>query len=140
MLQAVAVREPGVEVGVGVGPDAKGTRGCMSRVCNRERIVWAKLAGYRPWPARMIGDAEREEDPFFQQADGHKRAEDDTLVCFFGSNDLAWVVRKKAIKPWKAGLQQGYENARQKDKTFRFALAQVQQYVDDKTLRRQVRE
>lgn len=78
-------------------------RTCMSRVCARERIVWAKLSGYKHWPARIIPDKLRASSLDYQQADSYKKQTDDTLVVFFGTNDLAWVNAKRAVVPWKKG-------------------------------------
>jgi len=108
---------------------------CMSRVCTAERIIWAKLSGYRPWPARIISDSEREDDEgdFYEQADAFKRPEQDTLVIFFGTNDLAWLSKDKAIRPWKYGLRHDYQNMKTSSKAFRFAIKEVKKHCSEKS-------
>lgn len=73
------------------------------------RVVWAKLAGYSPWPARVIPENLRNSLEAYVQADGARRSNDDTLVHFFGTDDLAWVNEEKAILPWSIGLQLSYD-------------------------------
>jgi len=83
-------------------------RTCMSRICNREGIVWAKLSSYKHWPARIITEELRATHSDYKMADSYKKDTDDTLVCFFGTNDLSWVNAEKAVVPWKKGLSLSY--------------------------------
>lgn len=107
--------------------------GSMSRVCNREGVVWAKVVGYRPWPARIIADAEYDAQPTLHKADKYRLQEDDTLVVFFGSKDISWLQHEKAITPWKAGLKRRYHTHPSKTKAFRRALREVCAYCSSKS-------
>ncbi len=100
----------------------------MSRICNREGIVWARLTGYRPWPARIISDNERLSEPTFGQADKYRTKEDDTLVFFFGTNDIAWLRRKKDIYYWKAGLNKNFHKTTMRNTLFEKSLDEVRAY------------
>lgn len=107
-------------------------RTCVSRICARERIVWAKLAGYKHWPARIIPDHLRASNPDYQQADPFKGKTDDTLVYFFGTHDLAWVSSKIALTPWKKGRQLRHHRPRfTSQKTKKKHLAQFEAAVGE---------
>jgi len=108
-------------------------RTCLSRVCNREGIVWAKLCGFPHWPARIISESEREEEASFTVADKSKRPADDTLVYFFGTRNVAWVASDKALRAWKSGMRKQFEKKVNRDKKeFRKALTEVRKYCRDK--------
>lgn len=93
----------------------------MSRICNRERILWAKVSGYRHWPARIV-DALGEGD------------DDEVLVEFFGTFEVAWLSRTKATRPWKMGLKKKYNKAPKTQKMFHRAIAQVAELCESKRL------
>lgn len=107
-------------------------RSCASRVYARERIVWAKLAGYKHWPARIIPDKLRASNPNYRQADSHRRKCDDTLVHFFGTDDLAWVNGKKAVVAWEEGMHLRYHRlkvtSKNDSKQFIAAVDQVENF------------
>jgi len=62
-----------------------------------------------------------------------KRPEQDTLVIFFGTNDLAWLSKDKAIRPWKYGLRHDYQNMKTSSKAFRFAIKEVKKHCSEKS-------
>eukprot|EP00171_Calliarthron_tuberculosum_P008568 IDg8568t1 len=102
-------------------------QGCMSRVCNREGIVWAKISGYRHWPAQIVDpSSQRATSLSFQNAKSYKQETDDTLVTFFGTHDVAWLRKDKAIRPWKAGLKRRFHIVPKRKKSFHAALLEVQ--------------
>lgn len=101
-------------------------RGCMSRVCNREGIVWVKMYGYRPWPAQIVDPkTSKTNSPSFKAARIYKQENDDTLVTFFGTHEVAWVRKEKAIRPWKAGLNRRFHVVPKRKKSFHMALREV---------------
>lgn len=112
-------------------PNKKRTR--LSRACARERIVWAKLAGYKHWPARIIPEHLRASNPDYQQADSYKWKSENALVHFFGRNDLAWVNGKKAVVPWKKGKYLRYHrtkfSSKKNSKQFQVAVDEVRKYA-----------
>lgn len=105
----------------------------MSRICNRENVVWAKVRGYRPWPARIVDETEREQEPTYKLADEYREQGDDVLVRFFGTNEIAWVTREKAITTWKSGLNLNYHNRGTPGKLFKKGLAEVRQLCSERS-------
>jgi len=83
-------------------------RSYMKYAITTERIVWAKVTGYKHWPARIVPDSIRKSYDDYKQADEFMKDTDDTLVFFFGTSQIAWVQRKKAIVGWKEGVSSGY--------------------------------
>lgn len=109
-------------------------RTCMSRICNREGIVWAKVYGHPAWPARLVEAKESQVEPRYRLADEHKQEGEDTLVTFFGTSEIAWVARAKAIRPWKTGLQKKFQRKGWRHKAFRRALAEARKYAEQRAL------
>lgn len=114
-----------------VTKEGEAPRVCMSRICNKERVVWAKVYGYRPWPARIIQDDERDLEPSYKQADGFRKRGEDTLVVFFGTDDISWLRHDKAVTFWKLGLKRKYHVAPQKNKAFQNAMSEVRKYCSE---------
>ena len=98
----------------------------MSRFCNKEGIVWARVPGYRHWPARVISDEERLAEPSYSIADRHRNKRHDTLVLFYGTREIAWLTKKSAICPWKKGLKRNFLQTRTKNKDFENSLEEVE--------------
>lgn len=105
----------------------------MSRVCNREQVVWAKVQGYRPWPARIVQNDEREEEPSYKIADEYRQEGDDVLVIFFGTSEIAWLNKKKAVTPWKMGLLKRYHEYGTPSKSFKKGLSEVRQLCSERS-------
>lgn len=109
------------------------SQGCMSRVCNREGIVWVKISGYRPWPAQIVDPGSpRTSSLSFQNAKSYKQESDDTLVTFFGTHDVAWVRKEKAIRPWKAGLKRRFHVVPKRKKSFHVAMDEVRSHCGER--------
>jgi len=108
----------------------------MSRVCSNERIVWAKLRGYKHWPARIIPEELGATNADYKEADSYKAKSDDTLVWFFGTHNIAWVNSKKAVVPWKEGKRLSYhrpkmtskKNSKKYSKEFNDAVDEVRKF------------
>lgn len=108
------------------------TRRCMSRICNRKRIVWAKMPGYTPWPAQIVDPGSTfVKDEHRRQAQSLRRDGDNVLVSFFGTNDIAWLSTK-ATRPWKAGLKKKYHKMPKSRRAFHRALYEVTKLCTDK--------
>ena len=99
-------------------------RVCLSRVCSRQKIVWARVSGHRPWPARILDD---------ERALEFRKPTDDTLVRFFGSGDLAWLKRDRAIVPWKIGVQKRHHRAARRCKGLGRAIKAVLAHCTEKS-------
>jgi len=102
-----------------------------------EHVVWAKLAGHSPWPARIVSDDQRTSEEAYRQADGVRKTNDDTLVHFFGTDNIAWVNRNKAVLSWNTGLQLEYNRrtfrpSKRKSKSqFEKALDEVESFLEE---------
>lgn len=100
-----------------------------------ERVVWAKLAGHSPWPARVVSDDQRTSEEAYRQADSVRKSNDDTLVHFFGTDNIAWVNKNKAVLSWNTGLQLSYNRRpfrpSKRKSRFEKAMEEVESFLAD---------
>lgn len=82
-------------------------------------VVWAKLAGFALWPARLAKLSEV--SPTVSKA---KRGTRQQLVYFFGSYDYAWVSQ---VQPWDENYERNIKGS--KAKAFAKGLKEARQWL-----------
>ena len=96
-------------------------------------MVWAKMSSYSPWPARIATWAEilkygpsntKAPKGFDDMASvcTTRIQNGETFVCFYGTNDYAWVKRKSQVTPYDNGPQSQKNRKKKKTKSFLSAL------------------
>jgi len=82
-------------------------------------VLWAKIAGYAMWPARIAKLSE-----VAASVVSSKRGNSQRLVYFFGSHDYAWVSQ---IQGWKDNYDKYAKGS--KAKAFLKALKEAKQWL-----------
>ncbi|KAL3267155.1 hypothetical protein HHI36_011294 [Cryptolaemus montrouzieri] len=82
-------------------------------------LVWAKLKGYPPWPARVVKPSPTTKKPSKKNM---------RWIYFFGSENYAWIEPDQ-IKPYYEYKEQ-LSNA--KYSSFKQAMEKIEEYIDKK--------
>lgn len=96
-------------------------------------VIWAKMKGYPPWPARIA--APNETNIRNNDAEKSKSAKPYYLVYFFGSNNYAWMP-EDTLKPYQEFAEE-YKKKTKKTAGFTKGLKAIDEYmrkVEDGTL------
>jgi hypothetical protein len=89
-------------------------------------VIWAKMKGYPPWPARIA--APNETNIRNTEAEKCKSARPYHLVYFFGSNNYAWMS-DETLKPYKEFEEEYKKNNKKKTAGFTKGLKAIEEYM-----------
>lgn len=92
------------------------------------KVVWAKVANYPWWPAKILDPAKDRSFP----AESEPPRPTAIPVRFFGTHDFGWMGSKRALTDWEEGREQCMKECSQD--SFKEAVAEAEKYLKEKVL------